>query len=32
MLSILQMSELNHMADKFDLFLKDTDLNKKFIL
>lgn len=27
MLSVLQMSKLNHMADKFDLFLKDMDLN-----
>lgn len=26
------MSKLNHMANKFDLFLKDTDLNKKFLL
>lgn len=28
MLSVLQMSKLNHMADKFDLFLIDRDLNK----
>lgn len=32
MLSVLQMSKLNHMANKFDLFLKDIDLNKKFLL
>lgn len=29
MLSALQLSKLNHMDNKFDLFLKDTDLNKK---
>lgn len=32
MVSVLQMSKLNHMANKFDSFLKDTDLNKKFLL